>query len=399
MRCKYIVLLILLFEIHISCIEKYNPSINHVTDAIVVQGLVTNLKETYTVSIALATPFDSSLNYVPVQAKSVTIRDNLGNVYPLLWNLQYYYTDSNQFTAVPGRYYILQIEMSNGDIYESSTQKLLSPATIDSVYGYYDTRGYYYLNPLNQIMNITIPGYDNYMDLSYPSDSITQFRFDNTLMVCYSYFYWYTESMKEAGEYFPLPLFPGCFEPVCGYQVFGWQKFNLNSSINLSPATQTMFSTQLNTVSVCFFPDPNQMTSPENPFLITYNYDSCITVKSNDTICGPVKVPLDSGGQILSTKIYTLNKASSLYYQEINAQLSSQGKLFNPIEVQLQGNLKCINNSSKLVFGLFEASACVVKTYIVTFNPVTKRVNFIPAKDISTIPPNGISQTKPAFWP
>lgn len=406
MKTSYLLFILLAIPIE-SCVEKYNPVINTQADVIVVQGLVTNLNESYKVIISMATPFDSSSNTNPnvavktLTANNVSIRDNLGNIFLLQWTPQYYYTDSTQFTAVPGRYYTLKIEMPNGDIYQSSAQKLLYPATLDSIYGFYDSKLYYFENALNQIVSVNVLGADNYINLSYPSDSIIQFRIDNKLLIFYAYTYWYTESMKQAGIQFPLPLQEGCPGPVCGYPVYCWKDFNLNQLVNLTLNNLTLASTKLSDVSVCFIPDPNRSIlysdSINSFFPIIYNQDSCI-IEDYAKVCAPVRIPLEQNGQIFSTRIYSLNKASSLYYQEVNSQLSYQGKIFDPIDVQVQGNIQCINNPKKMVFGFFETSACVSKSYKLTYNYVTSRIIYQPVLDIRSLPDSGMSQNKPLFW-
>jgi hypothetical protein len=93
-----------------------------------------------------------------------------------------------------------------------------------------------------------------------------------------------------------------------------------------------------------------------------------------------------------------LNQESAAYYREINQQLSYEGKLFDPIEVQLQGNIKCTSNPYKLALGLFEVSACTPKTYWLIFNYDKGYINYVQLKDLSILPVNGTSKYRPDFW-
>src|SRR5208283_4737389 len=282
-----------------GCTEKYNPTVSTVTDVIVVQGLVTNSKEPYIVKISKATPYDSGVNQALLQAKSVSIRDNLGNTYPLQYNLSYYYTDSSQFTAVPGRLYTLHVEMPGGDIFESSAQKLLLPASIDSIYGYYDKQYQYYYNAAGIMIIDSVYAPDTYVDVSYPSDSIVQFRFENMVTQCYIYNYWYTETMQEEGVPFPLPLNGGCPYNYCGYNVFAWQRTDLNfSTINLSATTRSMVQNKINKMSAGFGVGNS----------INFKTDS---INNFGDDLGVVRIFDISENPVLSIRIYSLNKASS----------------------------------------------------------------------------------------
>jgi len=54
---------------------------------------------------------------------------------------------------------------------------------------------------------------------------------------------------------------------------------------------------------------------------------------------------------------YTINRDTYDFYTEANKQLTTSGKIFDPIASQLKGNLTCTNNSSAIVIGFFEVSS------------------------------------------
>jgi len=84
---------------------------------------------------------------------------------------------------------------------------------------------------------------------------------------------------------------------------------------------------------------------------------------------------------------YTLNRDSYNFYKNANSQLAANGKIFDPVTAQLYGNLKCINNSSKIVLGLFEVSSVTKSAALVIQGPYSKivLVNTVPYVDIPTI--------------
>jgi hypothetical protein len=378
--------------IQTGCKQEINPKIDTQTGAIVVEGLVTNLRESYKVKISMATAYDSLANNSGLLGATVTIKDDLGNSYMMHEeSLQrVYYSDTSEFIAVPGRSYTLFIEMPNGDSYESSAQKLTPPASIDSVYGDITNKEYLYNNALGQTTTKMVSGSETFMDLSYNSDSIIQFRFDNTLMKCYSYWYWYTPEMKDSGVWFPPPN--PCFEKACPYVIYAWQKFFTNTTINLSNTTNNFISKLMKNSSVCFFPFDNAF------FPIMIKKDTCGLDITEKEQCIVLKGPSDLEGILLQTRVYALNKGSAIYYKELNDQLSSEGKLFDPIAVQLQGNIKCVNNPKKLALGLFEVSSCTKRSLRLLFNYIDGTAKYQTISDISTIPNSGSGKDMPAFW-
>jgi hypothetical protein len=72
-----------------------------------------------------------------------------------------------------------------------------------------------------------------------------------------------------------------------------------------------------------------------------------------------------------------------MYYKSLDAQMQSEGKLFDPIAAQLTGNIKCITDPNKKVIGFFEASSVNYSAYIVDFRnlsnsePSLKRTPYI----------------------
>jgi hypothetical protein len=391
MKLKFILPVITVLSL-VSCKEAYNPVIDKGANAIVVEGLITNLKESYKIKISMATPYDSTTNNTFLTGASVSIKDDQGNTYTMHNenSPEYYYSDTSEFIAIPGRSYSLHIEMPNGDIYESKAQKLLSPATIDSIHGITTNKNYWYYDELGNITYKMVYGAETLMDLSYNSDLVFQFRFDNILIKCYSFMYMYTPEMILANVPFPPPK--NCAGAVCPYLIYNWKKFNLNTANNLSTETHNLISNEIKNSSVCFFP-------LDSAFCPTrYVVDSCATDIRGNTECAIIRQPGGPEGKILETRVYALNQESAVYYRELNKQLSYEGKLFDPVAVQLEGNIKCTSNPYKLALGLFEVSACTTKSYWLNFNYKAGSVNYIQLKDLSNLPLLGSSKYRPDFW-
>ncbi|MGC1389938.1 MAG: DUF4249 family protein, partial [Bacteroidales bacterium] len=388
MKLKFILPVLWVLSL-VSCKEAYNPVIDKRAGAIVVEGLITNLKEPYEIKISMATPYESTANNTNLLEAAVSIKDNWGNTYMMHKEnyREYYYSDTSEFVALPGRSYTLHIEMPDGEIYESSAQKLSSPAIIDSIYGIITNKNFWYYDASGNITYSMEYGAETFMDLSYNSDSVYQFRFDNTLMKCFSFMYMYTPEMTVAHVPFPPPK--NCAGAVCPYIMYNWKKFNLYTGTNLSSATHNIISNEIKNSSVCFFPFDTAFCP------IRYITDSCI---NGGTICATIRQPAGPEGKILETRVYALNQESAVYYQELQKQISYQGKLFDPVSVQLEGNIKCISNPDKLALGLFEASACTTKSYWLRFNYSEGHVNYLQIRDLSGLPVTGTSKYLPDFW-
>lgn len=116
-----------------------------------------------------------------------------------------------------------------------------------------------------------------------------------------------------------------------------------------------------------------------------------------------VKASVDSGyyfaGWILILNQYGLSESGYNYYDDLNSQLGSEGRLFDPLYVQARNNLKCINDSKQLILGNFEISSYKEHRYFVQF--VSHNTGYVikPIPYFYEIPLSGQQMTYPPdFW-
>ena len=141
---------------------------------------------------------------------------------------------------------------------------------------------------------------------------------------------------------------------------------------------------------VCFFPFDTSF------FHVSYVTDSCALDMLGKTVCDEIRQPAGPEGIILETRLYSLNQTSAIYYRELNDQLSYEGKLFDPVAVQLKGNMTCVSDPDKPALGLFEVSSCTAKSYwLWNFDGFVK---YQPIEDTSGLPVSGASKDIHWFW-
>lgn len=104
-------------------------------------------------------------------------------------------------------------------------------------------------------------------------------------------------------------------------------------------------------------------------------------------------------GWILILNQYRLSESGYNFYNDLNKQLGSEGRLFDPVYVQARNNMKCVNDSKQLILGNFEISSFKEHRYFVKFisdelGYVVKRIPYY-----YEIPPSGEQiSTPPDFW-
>ena len=139
MRITYKILIYSLFMLLMAdCVQPYEPEIDKYENALVVDGIFSNLPGPYEVSLSRTFPYDAD-TCERVTGASVRIIDDLGNEIPLTEvSRGIYRSDSSGPNGQIGRSYKLSILTSDGNQYESDFQLLKSPIPIDSLYYKYE---------------------------------------------------------------------------------------------------------------------------------------------------------------------------------------------------------------------------------------------------------------------
>jgi hypothetical protein len=250
----------------------------------------------------------------------------LNNYYPLSDGGKGNYTLLSSFKAKIGNSYKLHIETTDGNIYESNVETLLPPQTYDSIRGYYASQNYM---DADKNYNST-DGADIRVDLfTSVSKNVTPplCRFNTNVTVQYTY----EEAVTDTTTWH--------------WFYFGWRVFNVNVNENITDERSVSTSTAIKNHSLGFMPFGISGYGIGMPpaTIVRYYY-----VRLNQ---------------------FTINSDSYNFYKEANTQLASSGKLFDPVTSQLYGNMKCINNPSKIVLGLFDVSSVTHAAFII--NPMS----------------------------
>jgi hypothetical protein len=123
-----------LFLISLSCVDT-DLNFPQKRDRLVVEGWVTDEMKAHWVKISLTTAFDDPLPEIPIEDAIVYIKDNLhgeGEGY-LLTHIGGGRYESEVFQGIVGRYYYLEILLSDGNQITSVPETLMAVSPITSL--------------------------------------------------------------------------------------------------------------------------------------------------------------------------------------------------------------------------------------------------------------------------
>ena len=350
MHFKNIKVIVLLIVIFCSCTEIYNPDVNSDTNALIVEGLITNGTGPFTVKLSQSVPFDSLTVSKAVSGAKLTVITGKNISYQLIEGVNGSYNLPLTFKSTIGESYKLHIETADGNIYESNTQTLLHPQSLDTIQGFYTMQNYM---DINKNYN-TVDGVDIRVDLFNHvsnTESAPLCRFKSNITIQYTYSGTVTDTTPWHWFY------------------FGWQSFNLNGNENITDERSLSRNGVIKNHSLGFVPFGIMSYGFNMPLttLVSYYYFRCDQ--------------------------YTINADTYNFYKAANTQLTASGKIFDPVTSQLYGNMKCINNPSKIVLGLFEVSSVTQSAFIINPSQYQNKIVLYSSKYIN-IPGPGSGKYK-----
>jgi len=334
-RWKNTGLAVLMMITFIGCTEIYIPDVNSGTSALVVEGLITDGSGPFTVKLTEALPYssDSVLDSRTVTGAKLKVTDSENKTVELTEAGNGVYSLPAVFKSRVGNSYKLHIETTDGNIFESSAEKLLPAQTYDSIRGVNDTQKYIDKNNFTRLVEGTDLRVDLFKSVT-PSDQPTLCRFKSDITVQYSFNYNLPDTTN--------------WHWVC----FGWEGFRLTTNENITADNSLSATPVILNHSLGFVP------------IGTLNYG----------------FPTNESASIyyyLRISQYTVTKDAYKYYQDANNQLAASGKIFDPVTSQLYGNMKCLNNPTKIVLGLFEVSSVIQTAFVLDAVPFGKKPNLI----------------------
>lgn len=338
-----IIILIIITVTLTSCYKVYDPKVESNNKVIIVNGLMTNKPESYHIILTYANSLNSTEKELPLEDANVYVTDNMDNHFIFHeWESGNYASDSLQFTGIPGQSYRLHIVTADGKEYESDPQRLFPEVSPDSIYAEFGSQE---ILERSTGLKVITSGANIFIDIRNLSDSIPRYRFTSNLVKQYYY------TLSFLLNWYTLLVF----------DYYCWQTVDTDPNINLSGVEYSTSSASVRKHPAGFADD--------NLFVFASYYGLKINMDDTTGIAFKTNAEklFETHGRILYLNQYTLNNETYEYYKKLDEQMKSEGKLFDPIATQLNGNVKCITNSEKKAIGFFEASSVSYNAYVVDF--------------------------------
>lgn len=287
---------LVIFLLTEGCVEKFTPNVDEVKYVPVVNALITNQPEVYTIRLYWSIPLGEK-KIIPLARCDISVHDNLGNIYQFVESSTpgIYNSDETSFRGMVGRKYTLRINTNNATpthySYESVPVEMKEVPPIDSLY--------YEKVLIKEATQQTgaMDGCQIYFDTNDPSGDCRFFRWD-----C-------TETWK-----FEIPY--SVPNRVC------WISNN-SKTINIKNTSSRSVDRII-----------------RYPFLFISNETDRLSQRYS-----------------IIVNQYSLNEDEYAYWEKIQDISFNVGSLWDIIPFSIAGNMYCIEKPDEQVLGYFSVSA------------------------------------------
>jgi len=332
-----------------GCIDRIDIATPDVSlTEIVIDGVITNEPGPYTVKITNVIKSDATLPLgVPVNAKRVFISDDVGNTEELGFSSPGVYTSSpTGIRGTIGRSYHVRVEMDNGDIFESTPDKMNPVGRIDSLY--YEWESIIRNGPTDY-------GYRIFVDShTLPGEGYMRWKFVGTYVVetLPQYAICYGGCRAGGGGETPENY---CPLACSGYM---WVDGELKEGYRLNPRTQEPeFVPGLECTCCRCWVSPREDKPKVNDGSLSKDG------QFNKLEVGYVPINYYTFFEKYRVEVYqmSLSRNAFEYWRAIQKQKEGIGSLFQPVGGKIPTNVGEVNRRSS-VQGIFYAAAIDKRT-------------------------------------
>lgn len=282
----------------VSCVTEFQPDTVSLPTTLIVEGQITDAPGPYNVRLTRTADYSyKAINLLETGA-TVTIEDNAGTRERLLEAVGGFYI-TRTMQGVAGRTYKLVIQTKDGLRYESEPERLTAAPPIQKLYTKY--------------RNDPVPGtatrkqgWDVFLDTKDPAEPGNYYRWEWTH---YEFVYACQKTLLSSGNaYTGLACCTPCWDITRCYNCI-----SVNSDANVNGQ------------------------SVSGQYIMTAPYTSL----------APYYVEVQQ---------QAISKGAYDFWKSVRGLVNNTGGLFDPAPASIQGNLRCVSDPKRAVYGYFGAT-------------------------------------------
>ena len=349
---KRLIYILAIITLSVSCEQIYQADLEEVDDLLVVEAVFISNRTQNSVYLYKTRGFyETDSTYPAVGGATVYLTDDNGNNLICYEGYEGVYT-LNQMLD-PTRQYSLNIEL-DGETYSSEMQAVPDTPVLDTIYGEFDYQVSVDGTASSSDKIEKEYGFQLYSDMKYQG-SLNHYRFFGRKVLQYNDTYDTIQGML------PVTL-----------PIYIWRSIYPSGTFNISGPPEYSTSKDITKHPLEFFPQNYYKYFPDT---------------------------MSFAGWVYIIDQYGLNEDTYKYYEKMNQQLDSDGKIFDPIYIQLEGNITCKTDPDKKVLGNFEISSYAESRCYLLYNRISENLILKRISYFYDVPYSGyLKNERPDFW-
>ncbi len=343
-----------------ACTQWFDPRVDAPGNVLVVEGLLTDGPSPYFVKLSLTAAYGQDRTYEAVEQASVLVRNQHKETIVFNETTPGLYISPDGFRGVAGDTYILYVETPDGESYRSAPQTIASGPEVEQVGGRFGVMEMPVENNRGEVSIEGVEGVSFFADIRHHHDSFPRMRFETQLYLQYL--------LQEADPPDPSnPLYMYC-----------QRKLALDRKVNVALPSLEQVSGSALRHELAFMPQTIRFFPGMEDWVLRHVDRRAVVLRQ-----------------------FSLNEESYVFYRTLHDQMSAEGRIFDPVAAQIQGNILCLSTPGKLVMGHFEASALRSSTHVLNPEPVTaNRLDIRPSSDLDHLPMEShcFLERRPETW-
>lgn len=334
-----------------ACESIYTPELDMVENVLVVDARLVAGDYGNQIILKWSKGFNEDGRFDPVMNARVTITDSMERVFLTNENSPGIYTLTEQL-GNSGKYK-LNITVGN-DIYISEFETVPPVPDIDTLYNEHAEQWIQPGGETNANDFIKYPGQQLYVDMNEVDEE--------------RYYRFYARKIHQF--YFPFDTVMFGL-PVTEFK-YAWRSYYPQDSYNIAGPAEYSSSKSIVKHPVEFF---------------LYNEGSFLDTAQRGM------------GWIYIMHQYGITESAYRFYKDLNSQLESEGKIFDPLYIQARNNLHCVTDSQKIVLGNFEIASYREHRFYIRLSSNSDFHTIRPIVEYHDIPLRGVQPIEfPWFW-
>lgn len=344
---KRLIIFIFIAGIFSACTDPYWPEIDKYVNNLAIDGLIDNEAGPYYVRLQLSTTVYYP-KFNPLSNATVFVTDDLGNVEQFYESENGVYTNASPtFQGKIGRSYQLTVSVSEGQVYQSSWEKIQEPMGIESVYADIEDR-------IEPSLPYNLVGYQFYIDTKKSLNDST-------------YLIWRLESTYKYKADFKC-----------------WHYYD--GTIQRLPKADSL------------------MTCWKTEIVPKVLIGSTQSSNENQLLRYPLHFVSTEGRELairysILVNQYVVNQSVYNYWNAVQHQNDIQGDLYTQQPYQIKGNLYNINNPEEPVAGCFVAAGVSKKRVFYDKPPLKFNYSVCVLGEADYENMANLSTSQPSEWP